>query len=329
MSDKRLIDEFLYVMEYGYSRDKKTIRAYKKGLEEMQQYMFDGKDITIEDLKNTYADDFLIKWLKVKQNEGVKASTLNQKISCIRSLYKWLIGRGELNLDVSKSIPMFKNTTHETKEVLTKEECWKLLDIAEEEVCKNENYNTLRDLLICKLFLGCGLRISEVAGLNISCFDLDNMQLNLSDTKFNKFRTVTLPTEVIYTFTKYLVYRHDKYSYLDESMHDVLFISRKFNRLSDDQIRLDVQRLIKLCNFNKKITPHSLRHTYGTLLLESGNSLEDVAIEMGHSNVNTLVNYYYHKTVKTNNSIFNREKENKKDKPKVAKKDNVIQIRFA
>ncbi len=293
MNSKRLIDEFLYSMQYAYSRDIKTIDAYKTALEEMQQYMFKGKDITVEDLKNVYADDFLIKWLKVKQNDKekpLKASSLNQRISCIRSLYKWLIGRGELNLDVSKSIPTFKNTTHETKEALTKEECWKLLDIAEEEVNKNENYNTLRDLLICKLFLGCGIRISEVAGLNISCFDLDNMQLNLSNTKFNKFRSVTLPSEVIYTFTKFLAYRNDKYSHLDESMHDVLLISKKFNRLSDDQIRLDVYRLIKLCNFDKKITPHSLRHTYGTLLLESGNSLEEVAKEMGYSNVNTLIN---------------------------------------
>lgn len=327
----KLKDRFLYVMKEGFSKDEKTLRSYKNCLNEMEIYMFNGEDMTIELLNTLYAEDFLIKWLKVKEKEGLKASSLNQRISCVRSLYRWLIGRGEIKgHDVSKSIPTFKNTTHETKEILTVEECWKFLDIAAEEVAKNENYNTLRDLLICQLFLGCGLRISEVEGLNISCFDLDNRKLNLTETKFDKFRTVSIPDEVIYTFTKYLAYRLDKYENLNDDMKDVLFISRKFNRLSKEQIHLDLKRILDLCKFDKHITAHSLRHSYGTLMLQSGNTLEDIAKEMGHSNINTLINYYYHKDNKNiakSNPVFSRR--NKKERPETQRDDNVIQIRFA
>lgn len=330
-----IYEEFLYNFEMAYGRSDKTIESYQITLHEFNQYLFNGKsDIAIEDIKELYADDILIKYLKVKESEGLKPSSLNARVAAIRSFYKWLLSRGLISLDISKSIPTFKNPKKEDKETLDLEECWKLLDYVNFKAYEKPNLKTKRMQLIVNLFLGCGLRIEELSLLENDCFDLENRRLNLTKTKFKKRRTVSVPDSVLDVYKEYMSFRVEIDNKLDESLKSYLFISQKLNVLSTDQIRRDIYKVIKECDL-KKITVHSLRHSYAQILLSSEDvELHDLAFEMGHSSIATTMRYVQqnkHKNLSEHNPIFNKQevKEVKKESKVINKKDNVIQLKFA
>ena len=328
-----IYEEFLYNFEKAYGRSDKTIESYQITLNEFNQYLFNDKpDITIEDIKNLYADDILINYLKVKESEGLKPSSLNARVAAIRSFYKWLLSRGLISLDISKSIPTFKNPKTEDKETLDLEECWKLLDYVNFKAYVKPNLKTKRMQLIVNLFLGCGLRIEELSLLENDCFDLENGKLNLTKTKFKKRRSVSVPDSVLDIYKEYMSFRIEINNKLDDSLKSYLFISQKLNVLSTDQIRRDIYKIVKECDL-KKITVHSLRHSYAQILLNTGDvELHSLSFEMGHSSIATTMRYIKqneHKKLSDYNPIFNK-KEVIDNKPKIKKdkNSNVIQLSF-
>ena len=144
-----LFEEFLYNLQYARGKSTKTIAAYKPHLDEFKKYVFDDKEvITIEDIRGLQAEDLLTKWLRVKEKEGLKASSLNQRLATVKSLYKYLEGRREVQYNITVSISQFKDVEKFEKVILNLEESWQLLDVAQARVGNLKPYEGLRDLLI-------------------------------------------------------------------------------------------------------------------------------------------------------------------------------------
>ena len=344
-----LFEEFLYNLQYARGKSTRTIAAYKPHLDEFKKYVFDDKEvITIEDIRGLQAEDLLTKWLRVKEKEGLKASSLNQRLATIKSLYKYLEGRREIQYNITVSISQFKDVEKFEKVILNLEESWQLLDVAQARVVNLKPYEGLRDLLIAQLFLASGIRIEECSLLNIDSINISERKLILkaSQTKGKtKGGTIPLPGEVIDTLIQYLPYRLDKNIGVEnEDARRALFISQKNNRLSTDQIRRNLYKIVQEAGL-KHITPHALRHSFATMMLEGGATLEEVSKLLRHSNITTTHSFYIHQTQRDtseNNIIFNRSKVNKdndkpiepvkeKKKTEVIKEENsnVIQLRFA
>lgn len=324
-----LINRFLFVMEEGFNKDSKTIKAYGNCLNEMKKYIFNDNDFNIEQLKLLNAEDYLINWLnKVKNENNLTDGSLNQRISCLRSFYKWLIGRNDLQINVAASIPLYKNDNINTCDPLSFDECKLLLDSVRNEMILNTNITTTRINLILGIFLGCGLRIDEVHELNIYNFDYENKCLHLEKTKFNKHRTVSVPTQLFEDLSLYLEYRLKLNDKLDLSLHECLFISKKYNRLSVEQIRKLVYKELDKLNL-RKVDVHSLRKSYVTNMIDSGADIHVISNQVGHSNINTTLNIYNKPKVKDTEEFNKLFTNNKKDKKVVNdKKSNVIQIQF-
>lgn len=328
-----LIDDFLQVMN-GYGKDEKTIKSYKICMMEMKRYVFQDQDFSIEDLRVKLADDYRINWLEIKRKEGLKCSSLNQRISCLRTFYKWLIGRQEISLNIADSIPLYENKTNEAKEPLTLLECKKLLDYVRNEMILDTNIYSTRNNLIVSIFLAAGLRIDEVKNLNISNFDYDNKCINLTKTKFSKKRSVSIPNQIFEDLDLYLEFRNRLNNKLNQDLQDCLFISKKYNRLSDVQIRKIIYKLYEELDIKDKDV-HSLRKSYVTNLIASGAEVHEVSAQVGHTRTSTTLNIYNRpqlKDLSEFNILFkqeNHKKEVKKESKKIINKDdNVIQIQF-
>lgn len=322
-----LINTFLEVYE-GYGKSKITTDNYKICLTEMKEYIFNNEDFKVSDIKSKFAEDYIINWLEIKKKEGMKNSSLNQRISALRSFYKWLIGRQQISIDVSKSIPSYDaNKTSNAKEPLTLEESIKLVTYVRNEYEQNPSYKTCKNLLLIEIFLAGGLRIKEVSNLKFNNFDFEKNRLDLTCTKFDKERAVSIPAGLIETLNLYKGYRNQLNHDLSEDNKDYIFISQKLNKLSTDQIRRDVYKLYKKLDIpNKDI--HSLRKAYTTIMISSGAKVHHVSSQLGHKKIDTTLNIYNKPTLENIggiNPLFEHKKENKV----VEKNKNVIHLNFA
>lgn len=331
----KIFNEYLYNAEHAHKMDKKTLKSYRINLKELNDYMFNSKEYTyIDDLKSLFAEDYLISWLRKKEEEGLSASSLNSRISSLRSVYKFCCSRGYLSNDVSKNIPMFKSDKQE-KKTLTFEECKQLLNYVNSKSESNPNYETKRLRLIVNLFLMCGLRIEELSLIQESDIDLDNRKINLKNTKFDKIRTVSITSDFIYMYNDYITYRNKLNEKLDPELHEYLFISKKYKVISTEALRISVYKAIQECGL-PHVTIHSLRHSYAYLMLENGSSLNDLCFTLGHNSINTTKIYIKQnkeKDMSVYNPLFNNQevkKENNIVKPTISKEknSNLIQIKF-
>lgn len=322
MNENKLINDFLIVMKEGFDKDIKTIKAYNICLNEMKKYMFEDSDFTIEDLKKLYAEDYMIKWLQPMKDSNMSVSSLNQRISCLRSFYKWLIGRGELMVNIPKSIPLLVDNTIKTCDPLNLDQCKQLLNHVEYKMNENENINTVRSNLIVSIFLGLGLRIDEVHNLNVSDFNYEKKCLHLKVAKFNKERLISVPDKIFNLLDLYLSYKNNINPNKIKD-NECLLLSRVYKRLSKDQIRILVYKEFNELGFEGKDI-HSLRKSYVTNMIDSGCELHEVARQVGHKNINTTLNIYNRPTLK-DTTEFNILNDNNVRNSN----DNVIKVNFA
>lgn len=306
-----IYEQFEYSMRNIYDMSDKTLEAYMINLREFNNYIFKDEMPTIEDIKKLTSDDIMLRWLKAREKEGLSPASLNQRIASLSRFYTYYVGIQKLNINVAKSLKNFKEKVKKEKDILTLEETQILLDKAKEIAENNCDFMNVRNELIISLFLGCGVRIDELANLTHSNFDLKKKELDLTHTKYGKPRTVSMPSPVIDTYKKYLQLKDKKYKNLNAKSSDPILISQKKSQLSKDQIRRVVYKLIDEAGV-PRVTPHALRHGFGTLMLATGKlTLEELSLEMGHGNISTTLRWYIHQVKdKKNfgdiNPVFNR-----------------------
>ncbi len=209
---------------------------------------------------------------------GLNANSRARKVATIRSFYKYLTAKAHLldenpvqDLDspkVMKSLPRY----------LTLEECKKLLSSV-------SGKNQARDVCILTLFLNCGLRISELVGLNLS--DIHGDQVRVLG-KGNKQRMIYLNDACISALQKYLVERAAIPS-LDSR---ALFITSRHDRISRAAVHALVKKHLGEAGIDSsKYSSHKLRHTAATLMLHSGVDVRTLQELLGHEHLNTTEIY--------------------------------------
>ncbi|MDI6861640.1 MAG: tyrosine recombinase XerC [Caldisericia bacterium] len=290
---KEKINDFLVYMEKLKNSSKHTLRAYKRDLLDFYEFVkknnFDYKTISRNSLRS-----FLIE-LKEK---GLDKKSISRKISSIRSFYKFLLKDGVIDKNplitlelpkVDKKLPTF----------LTEEEVMKLLN--------SPNDKTLlgfRDKLILTFLYSTGMRVSEIISLKLSQLDLDKGEVIITG-KGKKERVIFITQELKEMINEYLKRR--------KKNSNVLFINRNGMPLTDKGIRLIVEKYAKKVVPYKKVTPHTLRHTFATHLLTNGADLRVVQELLGHSKLSTT-QIYTHLTKENLKKIYENFHPHSKDK---------------
>lgn len=290
---KEKISDFLIYMDKLKNSSKHTLRAYKRDLLDFYEYVkknnFDYKNISRNSLRG-----FLIEL----KERGLDKRSISRKISSIRSFYKFLLKDGaiEKNPLVSLELPKIDK---KLPTFLTEEEVIKLINAPNEKTLIG-----FRDKLILIFLYSTGMRVSEIVSLKVSQLDLDKGEVIITG-KGKKDRVIFLTEELKDLIRKYLNKR--------KKNSNVLFINRNGKPLTDKGIRLLVEKYAKKVVPYKKVTPHTLRHTFATHLLTNGADLRVVQELLGHTKLSTT-QIYTHLTKENLKKVYENFHPHSKEK---------------
>ncbi len=247
----------------------------------------DISSVGLRQIEKIHAEDiydFLYYANQTRRNEW---SARARKLSAIRSLYKYLVNKRhylKYNPTADIDSPKPKKTL---PKVLTLEESLALLEAVEEDT---QSKYRVRDYAILTLFLNCGMRLSELVGINLSDIDSEMLSLRVIG-KGSKERVIYLNDACRMALAEYLVERQ---SIIQAEAHEhALFISRLEQRISVKTVQAMVYKYLKLAGLEAKhYSVHKLRHTAATLMYQSGNVDVRVLKEiLGHEQLNTTQIY--------------------------------------
>ena len=259
-------------------------------VEKMQVTILDElRAVDIERFLN-YLSHYKLNGRNLSCNERGKA----RKLATIRAMYRYYFSRDMIKANVAAKIETPK--LHE-KEIIRLEddEVERLLDYAESDDAysgRKQSFHTklkTRDFAILSLFLGTGIRISELVGLDVDHIFFDTNSFIVTRKGGN--RTILYFTdEVRYALLNWMEYRAE-IKHLDKN-EKALFLSLRNKRISVRTVQILVEKYAKVVSPLKKITPHKLRSTFGTVLYRQTGDIYVVADFLGHRDVNTTKKHY-------------------------------------
>ncbi len=264
-----------YMLEKSYSQN--TINSYAKELELFSRW----NENSCQELNIISREDVLKykNFLQVKLRQSAK--TVNYKLFKLKKYNEYLIANGKIDLFVV----IGKDVIKLQKSYLN------LSDIEKEEVIKFLNdikqSGNLRDYAMADLMAITGMRVQEMASIQMKDIDFDKYEITIVKGKGNKQRTVFLNPEAVKAIKKYINKERCKPEYKNHFNSPYLFITRKSDKLSTSGANIIFKR------FNEKIHPHKLRHWFCSNRVGNNMRIEEVAYIVGHSSLNTTALYIH------------------------------------
>lgn len=289
--DIMMIKQFLDYLRSERNYSEKTITAYGLDLKEFELF-FKKLDNHLE--WNSVDADIIRDWMEMMMDKGNIATSVNRRLSALRSFYRFALSRGMVGSDPAYNITGPKK--HKPLPCFLREsEINSLLDADRWQL---DDYDQLRAYTILLTFYTTGLRISELIGLDDCMVDLDACRLKVTG-KRDKQRVVPFGPELRQVLTLYKEGRDATV----ERLSPAFFLTRKGQRVKDGFVRNEVKKYISLVSTMKKRTPHVLRHTFATSMLNHGAGLESVKKLLGHQSL-TTTEIYTHTTFEQLKNVY-------------------------
>ena len=271
-----LIDSYLIYLdkELNYSED--TIESYKRDLINYQEYL-DKKNISYKNITKLEILDYLKYLDDIKLNN----KSISRHLSSLRSFYNYLVEIKDIDSNIFKRI---KNPKVEKKlpNYLSINEVEELLNSIKEDT-KEE----IRDKCLFELMYSTGMRVSEVSDLKLKSINISDNTIRVLG-KGSKERIVLYGEYFRDIINKYFKVRNE---FLIKGNIDYLFVNKNGDRLSRESITYIVNKIEKKSGINHKISPHILRHSFATHLLDNGADIRSVQELLGHENLDTTEIY--------------------------------------
>lgn len=257
-----------------------TVRNYASDLEQFAQYLEPPGETAppIEEVDLP----LLREWLASLYDHGLNVVSVRRKLAAVRALFQFLLQERVVTQNVAKRLRTPK-TKQRLPDVMSAEKTNNLIDAVERGE-PLEKPSRERDLAFLEVLYGCGIRVSELVGIDIDHLDLHTGWLRVRG-KGNKEREVPLPERAIAVVEKYLETRipaHDERA---------LFLNSRGARLSDRQVRRLVKLYALAATGDSTVHPHSFRHAYATHLLADGADLRAIQELLGHARLSTTQKY--------------------------------------
>lgn len=281
-------DAFLKYLRYERNMSPETIRAYEKDLQQFLRFFAkkEGAEINPTQLTPEQVRDYL-GYLKEK---NYQKTTVVRKLATIRSFYKCMLRKGYVSTNPLVEIPTPK-VEKKVPHFLSTEEVETLLNAPQ-----GNSFQAVRDRAILETLYSTGLRVSELTALNVSDIDL-NSEVLTARGKGNRDRVVPLGSFALQAIRRYHETRAQVPN-INEKDPDALFLNRFGDRLSSRSIRKIIDKYIKVTGLSEKTSPHTLRHSFATHLLNRGANLRTVQELLGHKHLSTT-QIYTHVTTDT------------------------------
>jgi integrase/recombinase XerC len=255
-----------------------TLRAYGGDLAQFAEFI----ERRPEPPDKAAAIDLLAvrEWLAGLYRRKLNPATLRRKLAALRSFFEFAVRAGEADINTARLLATPKLPTTLPR-VMTAEQTSNLLDSAARQP---RGPSTDRDLAILELLYGCGLRVSELVGVNLDDIDFAERWLRVRG-KGRKERQVPLPSKAAEALERYLATRPPK------TKDRAVFVNPGGRRLTDRTVRNIVKSYATHFAGDSSIHPHSFRHAYATHLLADGADLRAIQELLGHARLSTTQKY--------------------------------------
>jgi integrase/recombinase XerC len=298
-----ILDIFIDTLkaEKGYS--KHTCRAYYADISSFIQFFLDdlkpdnlkpdnikpdnikpdnikpdedkSQELFLKDL-NLLDKDAIRKYLAFLVRSGLAKRTVSRKLSSLKAFFDFLVKSGKIKLNPADMVP-FPKLEKSIPKFLAIDDLFHLLDSI-----KTDTWMDKRNLAMFETFYSTGIRVSELEGLNIEDIDFKNQMIKVLG-KGSKERIVPIGKRALNVIKNYR-------ASLKENFIPV-FLNKNFSRLSSRSIRRILDIIVRDCGLNLSVSPHTLRHSFATHMLDSGADLRGIQEILGHASLSTTQIY--------------------------------------
>ena len=284
-----MIEAFLDYLRFERNYSEHTVVAYETDLRQFGDFL---KSVG-EELDYTNVDADLIRSWVVTLMESSKSTSVNRKLSSLRSFYRFLMKRGKTTVNPLAKITGPKNSKP-LPTFLRENDMDRLLD----EISYGEGFEAVRDRMILETFYATGMRLSELVGLNDTDVDFSAMQMKVTG-KRNKQRLIPFAGELAADLREYIIIRNETIP----ERSDAFFVLKNGKRMYPEKVYGIVRRnLAKVVSVKKK-SPHVLRHTFATVMLNHEAELKSVKELLGHESLATT-EIYTHTTFEELKKVY-------------------------
>ncbi|WP_082682053.1 tyrosine-type recombinase/integrase [Caviibacter abscessus] len=262
------IKEFIDYLQFEKGLGEKTIISYKVDINSF-----------FKDLQKEYDEikkEDIYKYIE-NMKQKFKHNTVQRKVSSIKHFFKFLYINKNIKKDPSNTIKLLQKEKR-LPEVLTQEDFEKIIDTF------NHEPKNIRDKLILKLLIGSGARISEIINLEVKDVEDNNFEYIRVLGKGSKYRYIPIYENLANELKNYI-----------ENVRNLIKKNEKdhklFPRVRREQFYMTLREHAKLCNIEKRVYPHIIRHSIATMLLKNGADIRMVQELLGHASISTTQIY--------------------------------------
>ena len=286
-----MIEDFLNYLRYERNRSELTVRNYERSLRDFESY-FKNRESHLS--WESVDSDIIRDWMESMMDKGDMASTVNNCLCAVRSFFRFALARKLVRRDPSYNVKGPKKQKP-LPQFMRENEMDRLIDLPQ---MWGETYSDMRARTIIILFYETGIRLAELVGLDDSDVDFVNHQLKVTG-KRNKQRIVPFGEELKQTLADYMRQRDEQ----PLKQEEALFLNDKGRRITRGQVEVIVRKGLSQVTTMKKRSPHVLRHSFATAMLNNGAGLESVRKLLGHESIATT-EIYTHTTFEQLKKVY-------------------------
>ena len=284
------VQSFLNFIAFEKRYSKHTLESYQNDLKQFSDFLAENEsnEITLA------SHNDIRSWMVSMMEQKITARSVNRKISALKSFYKFLLKKGEI-----KKNPVSKVQTPKTSKRLPAFVESTGIDKLMNQIEFPEGYKGLRDKLMLELFYGTGMRRTELINLRETDFDTYNSQLKVLG-KGNKERIIPIHPQLRTTIKDFIA---SKKTLMEQQQENFLLVDDKGRKMSPSFVYGNVKNYLNLVTTIHKRSPHILRHTFATHLMNNGADINAVKELLGHSSL-AATQVYTHNTIEKLKEVY-------------------------
>lgn len=286
-----MVSYFLQHIKYEKRLSHHTVTAYETDLTQFSAFLL----FQYEFKEPERADFQMIRsWIVALVDEKIENRSINRKIATLRSFYNFLLRHKSITTD-----PMLKIKALKTDKTLPKYVEEKPMENLLDDMEFSDDFSGLRDKLVLELLYGTGMRLAELIGLKITDLNLYNNTLTVLG-KRNKQRIIPVNKSLVEAIKKYLTLRTD---ITDDTTNTYLIVTDSGTQAYPMFIQRLVKKYLSLVTSLEQRSPHVLRHTFATHLLNRGADLNAIKDLLGHTSL-AATQVYTHNSIEKLKKVF-------------------------
>ena len=290
------VEEFLYVLESERRYSPHTVSGYRRDIYAFLEWCgIDADRFSPDTFKRYDLNDWAI---YLFERRGLKATSVNRSLVSLRSLWKWMLRQGYAQQDIVSTVKQYK-APKRLPTYVPETRMSGIIEGLNDDIASDDG-ERLRDAVIMLLLYTCGLRLSELVEANVEDIASDFSSIRVCG-KGNKIRIQPIVKSVGDVLKKYFSQNSSQNICIGQKK--ALILSKKGERINRRAVQRIVDRKLKCYGIQGKTSPHVLRHTFATHLLNSGADLREIQELLGHSALRTT-QVYTHTNIESLKEVY-------------------------